>query len=208
MLDARADGSRRNADGPWQGRGALTLDSRKIRPISDNRRVVVLRQMWQAIGVKTILTPVDFSGISDSVSEQATSLAKAFDGRVVLLHAVQPPVITSEYGAFMDNISEIVLVGEKAVAKQLARLEAQLAEQGVEVETLQLTGAPVPTILEQAGKLAADFIVMGSHGHTAFYDLLMGSTTHGVLLRSPCPVVIVPAQKKTEVKPKLELQFG
>jgi nucleotide-binding universal stress UspA family protein len=37
---------------------------------------------------------------------------------------------------------------------------------------------------------------MGSHGHTAFYDLLVGSTTHGVLMRANCPVVIVPPEKK------------
>jgi len=37
--------------------------------------------------------------------------------------------------------------------------------------------------------------VLGSHGHTAFYDLLVGSTTHGILLRAKCPVLIVPANK-------------
>jgi len=152
--------------------------------------------------VKTILTPVDFSGITDSVVDQATSLARAFGGRVVLLHVLQPPVITSEYGPFMENIGEIVLVGEKAVAKQLARLQEQLTKDGVAAETLQFTGTPVPNILKQAEKVAADYIVMGSHGHTAFYDLLVGSTTHGVLLRSPCPVIIVPAQKKKAPKPK------
>jgi nucleotide-binding universal stress UspA family protein len=36
---------------------------------------------------------------------------------------------------------------------------------------------------------------MGSHGHTAFYDLLVGSTTQGVLKKAPCPVLIVPAEK-------------
>jgi len=107
-------------------------------------------------------------------------------------------VITSEYGPFLENISEIVTVGEKAAAKQLMRLQERLTAQGIETDTLQFTGAPVPNILKQAEKVGADYIVMGSHGHTAFYDLLVGSTTHGVLLKSPCPVIIVPAQKKKE----------
>ena len=51
-------------------------------------------------------------------------------------------------------------------------------------------------IVEQAEKSRADYIVMGSHGHTAFYDLLVGSTTHGVLMRAKCPVLIVPAAKE------------
>jgi nucleotide-binding universal stress UspA family protein len=68
----------------------------------------------------------------------------------------------------------------------------------VSVECIQVVGAPVPNILDQAEKYVADYIVMGSHGHTAFYDLLVGSTTHGVLMRAKCPVVIVPsAQGKT-----------
>jgi nucleotide-binding universal stress UspA family protein len=146
--------------------------------------------------VKTILAPIDFSGISDSVVDQASVLARALDGRVVLLNVLQPPVITSEYGPFLENISEIILVGEKATAKQLAAVQERLTKLGIETETLQFTGAPVPNILKQAEKYEADYIVMGSHGHTAFYDLLVGSTTHGVLLRAHCPVVIVPAEKK------------
>lgn len=121
---------------------------------------------------------------------------------MVLLNVLQPPVITSEYGPFMENISEIVLVGEKAAARQLAALQEKLAKLGLETETLQFTGAPVPNILKQAEKVGADYIVMGSHGHTAFYDLLVGSTTHGVLLRSPCPVVIVPAVRTKARKTK------
>jgi len=60
------------------------------------------------------------------------------------------------------------------------------------IQTVQRTGAPAPLILEQAEKENADYIVMGSHGPTAFYDLLVGSTTHQVLRKSPCPVMIVP----------------
>lgn len=150
----------------------------------------------------TILTPVDFSGITDSVVEQARALAKALGGRIVLLNVLQPPVITSEYGPFMENISEIVLVGEKAAARHLARVQDYLTGKGIETDTLQFTGTPVPNILKQAEKVNADYIVMGSHGHTAFYDLLVGSTTHGVLLKSPCPVVIVPAEKKKGRKSK------
>jgi nucleotide-binding universal stress UspA family protein len=44
--------------------------------------------------------------------------------------------------------------------------------------------------------------VMGSHGHTALYDLLVGSTTHGVLMRAICPVVIIPAIKEPLKKAK------
>ena len=132
---------------------------------------------------------------------QTIELAKALGSRVVLLNVLQPPVIASEYGPFVDNLNEIMVVGEKATAKQLAQLQERLTGAGIECETVQLNGMPVSNILMQAEKFSADYIVMGSHGHTAFYDLLVGSTTHGVLLRSKCPVMIVPVpQKKTAPK--------
>lgn len=189
-----------------QGAGRVARGARgenasgKIRPLSANQRVVGRAALWHLGHVKTILTPIDFSGTTDAVVGQAGALAKALDAQVVLLNVLQPPVITSEYGPFMENIGEIVLVAEKSAAKQLAKLQGELAEGGIKSEIQQLTGAPVTSILKQAEKLEADYIVMGSHGHTAFYDLLVGSTTHGVLLKSRCPVVIVPAQKKKAAK--------
>ena len=128
--------------------------------------------------MKTILAPVDFSAASEAVLTQAIELARALAGRVVLLTVIQPPVITSEYAGLMENLSEVIAAGERNAARRLGELEARVRQ-----------------ILEQAERLGADFIVMGSHGHTALYDLLVGSTTHGVLLRAPCPVVITPGPK-------------
>lgn len=145
--------------------------------------------------MKTILAPVDFSEVSKSVVSEAAALARAFDGRVVLLSVVQPPVVLSEYAGMMD-VAQITAAGEKNAARQLEALEDTLKSEFIKAERVQMTGAPVASIVEQAEKHEADFIVMGSHGHTAFYDLLVGSTTHGVLLRSKCPVVIVPAVKE------------
>jgi nucleotide-binding universal stress UspA family protein len=142
--------------------------------------------------MKTILAPLDFSSASDAVVSQAASLARALQGRVVLLAVIQPPVIAHEYAVVMDNLAEITAAGERNAARRLAQFEQTLKAEGVATETVQLTGAPIPLIVEQAQKFGADYIVMGSHGHTALYDLLVGSTTHGVLMRARCPVVIVP----------------
>ena len=143
--------------------------------------------------MKTILVPVDFSRVTAAVVEQASDLARALPARVVLLTVIQPPIIISEYGPLLGNIVEITAAGEKHAAKQLARLEERLAGAFVKAESLQLNGSPIRLIVDQAKKLEADYIVMGSHGHTALYDLLVGSTTHGVLMRATCPVVIVPS---------------
>lgn len=149
--------------------------------------------------MKTILAPVDFSEISDAVVLEATTLARAFDAQVILLSVVQPPVVLHEYAAFVD-IAEVVAAGEKHAAQQLEKLEQRLKANFVKTQSLQVSGPPVANIVEQAEKCDADYIVMGSHGHTAFYDLLVGSTTHGVLMRAQCPVIIVPAATQETAK--------
>jgi nucleotide-binding universal stress UspA family protein len=151
--------------------------------------------------MKTILAPVDFSAVSDAVVKEAAALARSFDGRVVLLTVVQPPVMVTEYAAMMD-LSQVMAAGEKNAARQLEVTEDKLKSEFIKTETVQITGNPVPVIVEEAEKQDADYIVMGSHGHTAFYDLLVGSTTHGVLMRAKCPVVIVPALKESPKPPK------
>lgn len=145
--------------------------------------------------MKTILAPIDFSSATETVVEEAADLARAMEGKVVLLTVLQPPAITNEYSALVDNLAEIMAAGEKNAARRLAEIESKLKAAQVPVETVQLNGPPIRLIVEQAKELGASYIVMGSHGHTALYDLLVGSTTHGVLMRASCPVVITPGPK-------------
>ncbi|MEY4938612.1 MAG: hypothetical protein RIQ93_347 [Verrucomicrobiota bacterium] len=143
--------------------------------------------------MKTILAPIDFSDVTDAVVKEAAALAKALNGRVILLTVLQPPVVMTEYAALLDNIAELTAAGERNASNQLEKIERELKAAAIPTETSQTAGSPIAHIIEEAKVREADYIVMGSHGHTALYDLLVGSTTHGVLLRARCPVVIVPA---------------
>ena len=146
--------------------------------------------------MKTILVAIDSSSISESVVTEATALAAAAQARVILLTVVQLPLVTSEYTPMIENIAEVAAAGEKAAGQHLGTIQQRLQALGLTVQSIQRTGPPVRHILDEAEKNKVDYIVMGSHGHTAFYDLLVGSTTHGVLLHAPCPVVIVPPDDK------------
>jgi nucleotide-binding universal stress UspA family protein len=92
----------------------------------------------------------------------------------------------------MVDVDDLTDRTAKAAVIQLERLRDQLEREFIHADVVQLTGAPATLIAGQARKLRADFIVMGSHRHSAFHDLLLGSTTSGVIKRSSCPVVIVP----------------
>jgi universal stress protein A len=146
--------------------------------------------------MKTILTPVDFSSATRGVIAVALDLARTTGGRVVLLHVVQYPVITTDYGLTVEMLQETNEANQAAARKQLEHLEKSLSDEGVPVTSRQVNGFAPGNIIEQASDLNADYIVLGSHGHTAFYDLLVGSTTSAVLKKALCPVVVVPPERK------------
>lgn len=148
----------------------------------------------------TILTPIDFSGASDDVVKAASELAGILGAKIVLLHVVQPPVVTSDFGVGLENVQELMVISEKTATKNLDRQTARLAKKGLQVEGIVTTGSPIASIIKEADRVGARYIVMGSHGHTAFYDLLVGSTTQGVLKRAKCPVVVLPTQRSSRKK--------
>ena len=55
--------------------------------------------------MKTILVPIDFSGVSREVMQCALRLARGFEARVVLLHVVLPPVIVTDAGEAMFRVT-------------------------------------------------------------------------------------------------------
>lgn len=152
--------------------------------------------------MKTLLVSVDFSAATRAVIETAVELAQASESRLILHHSLLPPLVTTEYGIGLEMMHETIALAEKGARHQLEHLEDELTARGLEVSSVLTEGPAAPHILELAAKRKADVIVLGSHGHTAFYDLVVGSTTHAVLRKAPCAVLIVPQSTKTRPRKK------
>jgi len=84
------------------------------------------------------------------------------------------------------------LVARKERSSKLLQRQEELAHAGLRVTIHEPTGSVVEEILKTADAIAADLIVMGSHGHGSVYNLLVGSVTEGVLKISKRPVLLVP----------------
>jgi nucleotide-binding universal stress UspA family protein len=145
--------------------------------------------------MKTILVPVDFSAVSREVCDAACDLAQALGAQLVLLHVVPPPsiMVSDLYILSATQADEMQAAAEQAGDKRLRELNARCAKRDIPTLLLRRSGQPVSEIVARAAK--ADYVVMGSHGHGAVYDLLVGSTTHGVLKKVRCPVLIVPPSR-------------
>lgn len=146
--------------------------------------------------MKTVLAPIDFSPITDRVVAEAIVLARAMGARLVLFHVVTTPPAIGPTPALMDAGAEIVSTADRAAALRLGKLQRTLRDEGVTAHAVHVTGDARTEIPAQAERLAADYIVLGSHGRTAIYDVLVGSTATGVLKLATCRVVIVPADAR------------
>ena len=145
--------------------------------------------------MKTILTAIDFSPISQKVVDGAGQLAAAMGARLVILNVAEPIAAYVPVGAAMDVITAPMPMEPadlNAVKERLNHFAAPLLSKGLNVETVALVSLPVDGILDQASALQAAMIVLGSHGHGAVYQLFSGSVVTSVLHRSHIPVTVIP----------------
>jgi nucleotide-binding universal stress UspA family protein len=145
--------------------------------------------------MKTVLAPIDFSDVSRSVIDEAIVMARALKARLVLLNVVQLPALLNTGVTESDLPAGFSAQAAKEATTRLAALQRQLRDEGVTAHVIHKVGMPGDHIVEQAQRLEADCIVMGSHGHGALYDLFIGSTTTRVLKETTCPVAIVPKHR-------------
>lgn len=142
--------------------------------------------------MKAILAAIDFSSVSDLVVAAAAELARALRGKVVLVTVLVEPVYLKEFAPPPKSIAKITVAHERAVRNHLAVIQRRLLSEFISAETVVRRGNAAQHILEEAEEHDAALIVIGSHGHTAFYELILGSTTQAVLKRARMPVVVIP----------------
>lgn len=134
--------------------------------------------------VRTILHPTDFSEQAQHAFAAAHALARDHGSRLVVLYVRAPAVVG--YGELGPVVPDPMW--EPADVKAtLAAL--RLPDPGVEVEYRVAEGDTAAEIVRLARVLAADLIVMGTHGRTGLGRLLLGSVAEAVLRRAPCPVL-------------------
>jgi nucleotide-binding universal stress UspA family protein len=147
--------------------------------------------------IHRILCPVDLSDVSRHATSHAVLLAGWYQATIAALHVVNPIVIPATDFALVRTGPAPTLTDED-MENVRAQVEACFKSlPAVPVDVLVASGRPVTQILEHAGSLPADLIVMGTHGASGFEHLVLGSVTEKVLRQAPCPVLTVPPRART-----------
>ncbi len=135
---------------------------------------------------RSVLVPVDFSDASREAIRVGLELAESPD-RVHLVHVLPP----------LDSISPGVVWGEITDERRANSVRAFFKEfaqrEGIppEVTLVVRIGDPGLDVAEYAGEIAADLIIVSSHGYHGIRRLLMGSTAERILRHAPCPVLVL-----------------
>lgn len=149
------------------------------------------------------MVAIDLSDVTSFMLETASQLASELGARLYLVHVAKVPhtYIFHGGGADFGFDPAYTILSRDEIAQQLREEHRELQEysarlegEGIQVAALLLPGDAVGKILEEAHKLNVDLIIMGSHGHGAIYELLVGSVTEGVLRKARCPVLVVPSE--------------
>ena len=111
------------------------------------------------------------------------------DSELHVLH-VEPPVASPRARAFLGSDAVNNYYKEES-ALALEKAESILRDRNVPFKSSYLVGDIAERIHEYARQHGIDMIVMGSHGHGTFKNLVMGSVATKVLATSTVPVLIV-----------------
>ncbi|NEO29116.1 MAG: universal stress protein [Symploca sp. SIO3C6] len=149
--------------------------------------------------MRNLLVAIDFSETTTAVVAQAELLAEATKSKLWLIHIASPDPDFIGYKTGPQTERNFLARKFHNQHRQLQESAQKLRQKGIDAVALMIQGPTVETILEQAHKLAADLIVVGSHGHRGLYKVLVGSVSEGILRQADCPVLIVPARPKLEV---------
>ena len=144
---------------------------------------------------RTMLFAADFSANSQDAFRLAGSLAVENKTRIIVLHVVEPTLVTEEPVA----MGQAAIQFFNAVRDEIPResLRRQLREvyspnHPIDVEYLiREAEDAAEDILGIADEIGADLIVMGTHGRTGLSRLLIGNVAESVLPKADCPVMVV-----------------
>lgn len=143
------------------------------------------------VNIQRILCPVDFSEPSRHALEHAVASAKRHGAQITICHVYsqpQPLVFGPEMAA---GTSSLPPVQSQAVVDEVRRFSESVVIDG-SPEIVVTEGVPAKEIVQLAERMAADLLVMGTHGRGGFEQRFLGSVTEKVLRTTSCPVLTVP----------------
>lgn len=150
--------------------------------------------------VKKIVVGLDGSPESEAALKLAIDMAKGMGAHVTAVHAIDLPSVYPEPYAMPLQFDE---GWRQTMRAELENVWCRaLGDAGVPYRAVMEDGRAASVVARVAEAEGADIIVVGRRGRGGIAELLLGSTTHELILRSKIPVLVVEPEaiKKTKAE--------
>lgn len=134
----------------------------------------------------SLVVGVDGSDCANAAIDEAASLAKDLNDRVIVVFGYEPYRGASE---IQDHRAALEELGEKLGADAMARVKAA----GADGELRLIDENAVDALLHIADEVDARMILVGSYGDSPLKGAILGSTPHKLVHMSKRPVLVVHA---------------
>lgn len=108
-------------------------------------------------------------------------------------------VLTGELDLPISKYASLQEQARQRIEAHLARAARALEGPGRQVEARLLLGRAATVIVDEARRIAAEVVVIGSHGHGAVASAVLGSVSAEVVDQAPCPVLVARQTTLTKV---------
>lgn len=134
----------------------------------------------------SLLVPFDGSESSKKALGRACELSKSDGSKLSVLYVIP------RYEEMMDFFkTESVKKSLSQEAEKILEVAKKLAaDRGVQIKTVVQEGHAADKIVEIAGNMKHDLIVVGTHGWRGVNKAIMGSTAERIIAHASCPVLI------------------
>ncbi len=131
----------------------------------------------------TWLVAHDLTDLGNAAAAEAAALAHPTGGRLYLLH-VYPETIRDGSATFNHEEEQRKVM--RAVAEKL-----KASHPGLHIDIEVLEGDPKTRILEEADRLDAHMVVVGTHDRKGLARLMLGSVAETIVHKAKVPVLVV-----------------
>jgi len=159
--------------------------------------------------MKKIIVPVDFSPSAENALDFAIQFNQVVEGKIILLHVLELPVSSVNYGGDMTSATAEVVYRKELIegtSAKLHELEDKVRKTGQEVSIKMGFGSPYKSIGKEVAKQEADWVVMGSKGSSGLKEIFIGSNAERVIRYSDCPVITI--KEKTDLSRMKSMVFA
>ncbi|MGB8704387.1 MAG: universal stress protein [Gillisia sp.] len=148
--------------------------------------------------IKNIVVAIDFNDVLDELISYAEGIGKKFNSKIWVIHVEAPDPDFVGFEAGPQYIRDFKASEMKEEHKKLQKISQTLTDRDLESEALLIQGSTVETVIAEAEKLKADLLIVGTHKHSFFHDLLSENVSLELLKNGRIPLLCIPVTAKEE----------